>query len=72
MNTTINVVHRSGRGKWAVEGGNGTTAVLGIISLHDSKVEAIREAHKVARDHDARVEIVGKPADPPEPGQDRA
>lgn len=70
MKTTINVVHRTDRDKWAVEGGNGTTAVLGIVSVHDSKVEAIREAHRVAREHGAEVEIVGEPAELPERPQD--
>lgn len=61
--TTIAVVWRADRGKWTVEGGHGTAAVLGIVSLHDSKVAAIRAAHDVARDHDAQVDVVGDPSE---------
>lgn len=65
LTPTIDVVWRSDRERWAVEGGHGPTAVLGIVSLHDAKVEAIREAHHVAREHGAEVVVVGAPEEPP-------
>lgn len=62
---TVDVVWRPDREQWAVEGGHGRTAVLGIVSLHETKVEAIREAHHVAREHGAEVQVVGSPEGPP-------
>lgn len=64
LGPTIDVVWRADRGQWAVEGGHGTTAVLGIVSLHEAKAAAIREAHRVAREHDAEVDVVGVPEEP--------
>lgn len=67
VRSTVQVVWRPDREQWAVEGGHGTTATLGIVSLHDSKVEAIREAHRVAREHGVRVEVIGEQSPPPGP-----
>lgn len=61
LTSTVQVVWRADRGSWTVEGGHGTTATLGVVSVHDSKVAAIRAAHRVAREHGVEVQVVGPP-----------
>lgn len=56
--STIDVVWREDRGCWSVEGGNGTTAVLGIVALHQNQRDALIHAEVLARDHEAEVRVL--------------
>jgi len=71
VTATVHVVWHPDRERWTVEGGHGTAAVLGVVSTHGSKAAAVRAAHRVARDHDAEVEIVGDPDGVGDPGSGR-
>jgi hypothetical protein len=63
ISNTVDVVWRSDREKWVVEGGNGRTVVLGICSLHDSKEDAVDAATQIGATFDAHVRILNEPGD---------
>lgn len=61
VRSTIDVVWHEDRGVWTVEGGNGQTAVLGIVSLHERREDALQNARELADCHEAEIRIIEEP-----------